>query len=605
MIDADKYSLRDRRPEIGAGVNKTRRFLRTLSDAKWIILLLLGFLSLVLATIGFFKYFTLHNEPKSLVTALYNAFWAFNIEPGNLSSPIPWELEIARWVSPVIAMYAVLLGFAALFKDQVRLFTLGFLRNHVIICGLGQKGLNIARNFRENRLSVVIIEMDGNNPHIAACREFGAIVLIGDARDDYLLEKAGVKRARYLIGVCGEDGVNSDVAVIARKLVDKRTNGKLNCTIHIKEPNLWVLLRSQEFSAEENSTFRLDIFNIYDQGAKQLLREFPFSSSKQGEEISPHLLIVGFGPFAEQLILNSARRWSPEYDITHKKLHISVIDPQVETHIQRICQEYSLVDQVCEWKSLPFDTDSLEFFKADFLLSRENELEVSMVYVMVENESIGLSSALTLLERMRSSPVRILVRINEEKGLASLIRETRRTTNLFDKLFLFGLMERTCKLDLIYNSSHESISRAIHEEYLKQEEAKGNMPGSSPILVPWDSLPEEYKEMNRTQADSIGTKLHAINCNILPWTDYGGDKFTFTLGELELLAALEHERWCTQKRLQGWQYGSNRDDRLKLHPSLVQYGDPRLSEEEKEKDRNTIRQIPLYLAMAGYQIYRV
>jgi hypothetical protein len=313
---------------------------------------------------------------------------------------------------------------------------------------------------------------------------------------------------------------------------------------------------------------------------------------------------VGFGPFAEQLILNSARRWSPEFNATQKKLQISMIDPQSNMHIQRICQEYSLVDKVCEWKVLAFDTDSLEFFKAEFLFNQKKEMDVSMVYVMVEDESIGLSSALTLLERMRHSPVRILVRMNEEKGLASLIQETRLNNNLFDKLFLFGLMERTCKLDLIYNSNHEAISRAIHEEYVRQEELKGNLPGSSPILVTWDCLPEEYKEMNRTQADSIGTKLRAIHCDILPWTDYGGDKFTFNPGEVELLATLEHERWCTQKRLQGWVYGTVRDDRLKLHPSLVQYGDPRLSEEEKEKDRNTIRQIPLYLASAGYQIYR-
>ena len=110
----------------------------------------------------------------------------------------------------------------------------------MIICGLGQKGLNIARNFRENGYRVVIIEKDGNNPNIASCREFGAVVLIGDARDEYLLDKAGIHRARYLIGVCGEDGVNSDIAVIARKLAANRTGSKLNCTIHIKDPNLWV-----------------------------------------------------------------------------------------------------------------------------------------------------------------------------------------------------------------------------------------------------------------------------------------------------------------------------------------------------------------------------
>jgi hypothetical protein len=408
-----------------------------------------------------------------------------------------------------------------------------------------------------------------------------------------------------VIGVCGEDGVNSDVAVIARRLVAKRTGSKLNCTIHIKDPNLWMLLRTQEFSAETSDTFRLDIFNIYDQGAKQLFRELPFSGGEFDVGAVPHLLVVGFGFFAEQLILNAARKWSPQYDKTAQKLNISVVDPQADMHIKRLCHEYSLVEQVCEWKSLNFDTNSVEFLKAEFLFNPQRQLEVSMVYVMVENENLGLSSALTLLERLRAFPVRILVRMNEEKGLASLIREARKGAGIFDRLLLFGLMERTCKLNLIYNSSHEAISRAIHEEYMQQEELKGNIQGSSPILVDWECLPEEYKEMNRTQADSIGTKLNAIHCEIVPWGDYGGDKFTFTPAEVELMAILEHERWCTQRRKQGWSYGAVRDDKLKLHPSLVPYGDPGLSEAEKEKDRNTVRQIPHFLALAGYQIYRV
>jgi voltage-gated potassium channel Kch len=567
---------------------------------------MLGAVALTLGVIGFHKYFLLTGEHKSLATAIYNALWLFTIEPGNLVSPIPWELEVARWLSPAIAMYAILLGFAAIFRDQVRLLSLRFLRNHVVICGLGQKGLNIARNFRNNRSAVVIIELDGNNPNIAACREFGAIVLTGDARDEYLLEKAGVRRARYLIGVCGEDGVNSDVAVIARKLVVNRTGSKLNCTIHIKDPNLWMLLRTQEFSAETSDTFRMDIFNIYDQGAKQLFREYPFSSGEgDAGGAAPHLLVVGFGFFAEQLILNAARKWSPQYDRTTQKLNISMVDPQADLHIKRLCHEYSLVEQVCEWESLNFDTDSVEFLKAEFLFDQQKQPEVNMVYVMVEDENLGLSSALTLLERLRAFPVRVLVRMNEEKGLASLIRDARRNAGIFDRLLLFGLMERTCKLNLIYNSSHESIARAIHEEYRSQEELKGNLPGTSPILVDWDCLPEEYKEMNRTQADSIGTKLNAIHCEIVPWGDYGGDKFTFTPAEVELMSVLEHERWCAQRRKQGWVYGPVRDDKLKLHPSLVPYGDPGLSEAEKEKDRNTVRQIPHFLALAGYQIYRV
>lgn len=583
----------------------TRQFFRWLIDARIPILFILGLISLLLGTIGFHRYFALLGEEKTFATALYDALWGFAIEPGNLIEPIPWELEVARWLSPAIAMYAILLGFAAIFQDQIKLMRLGFQKKHVIICGLGLKGLNIARNFRENGHEVVIIEKDGNNPNIAACRELGAVILNGDARDEYLLRKAGIMKARYLIGVCGEDGVNADVAVLARNLAAGRKGSKLNCTIHIKNPNLWVLLRTQELSPAIDSAFRLDIFNIYDQGSRQLFREFPLDADGSSQKAVPHLLIVGFSDFAEQLILNAARAWSAQYDAMQQKLMISIIDPQAGMVISRLCQEYTLVENVCEWQVLEFDTDSIEFHKADYLFDTRKQPVVSTIYVMVEDENIGLSSALTLLEKMRSYQVKILVRMNEEKGLASLIRDSSKNTQAFDRLFLFGLMERTCKMNLIYNSTHEAISRAIHEEYVRQEARKGILPDCSPSMQPWDCLAEEIREMNRTQADSIGAKLKAVRCDIAPWCDYRGEKFLFTAEEIELMAKMEHERWCEQKKTQGWIYGQVRDDRNKMHPSLVPFDDARLSEIEKEKDRNTVKQIPVYLALAGYQIYRL
>ena len=124
-------------------------------------------------------------------------------------------------------------------------------------------------------------------------------------------------------------------------------------------------------------------------------------------------------------------------------------------------------------------------------------------------------------------------------------------------------------------------------------------------MVAWEHLSEEMKEMNRDQADDIGTKLHSIGCDILPWNDYGADKFIFTPGEVESMARMEHKRWCKLKRDQGWRYAERRDDKKKLHPCLLGWEDARFSEVEKEKDRNTVRQIPRFLALAGFQIYRV
>ena len=177
-----------------------------------------------------------------------------------------------------------------------------------------------------------------------------------------------------------------------------------------------MLLRTHEFTASVNESFRLDIFNIYDEGAKQLFREFPFSAESSGSTSVPHLLFVRFGDFAEQVIINAARKWSPYYEKTGQQMNISIIDPHVVIHIRKICHESSLIARLCDWESLEFDTNSIEFLKADFLFDEDKKPDVSVVYVTVEDESIGLTSALMLLERMGSYPVKILVRVNGKRA---------------------------------------------------------------------------------------------------------------------------------------------------------------------------------------------
>jgi hypothetical protein len=68
------------------------------------------------------------------------------------------------------------------------------------------------------------------------------------------------------------------------------------------------------------------------------------------------------------------------------------------------------------------------------------------------------------------------------------------------------------------------------------------------------------------------------------------------LNELEFFARNVHEEWACKRIDEGWRYGQHRDDRNKLHPSLIPYED--LPEEEKDYDRLTaISTIKMVIAM--------
>ena len=195
----------------------------------------------------------------------------------------------------------------------------------------------------------------------------------------------------------------------------------------------------------------------------------------------------------------------------------------------------------------------------------------------------------------------MIIRTDEDLGFASLLRESHSPG--FENITPFSLLDRTCRLELFDDGTHESLARVIHEYYLQHELKQGRKMGENTSLLPWDELSEELQQSNRNQADQIGLKLRTLGYGIKPWQDMKALKFNLDDNEIEKMARLEHERWVQEKIHQGWQYASQRDNAKKLHPDLTPW--LALSETSKEKTRQSMRVIPRLLLQAGFQIYPI
>lgn len=147
----------------------------------------------------------------------------------------------------------------------------------------------------------------------------------------------------------------------------------------------------------------------------------------------------------------------------------------------------------------------------------------------------------------------------------------------------------------------EVIAQAIHAEYVRNQKAKGETTETNSTLVSWEELPEHVKESNRAQALHIAEKLKAIGCDITKLEDREVGKFEFTREEIEQLARMEHERWVEERLANGWTVGPKDIDK-KTTLWLVSYEE--LPEEEKEKDRQTVREIAKFLAKVGLAVRR-
>jgi uncharacterized membrane protein len=140
---------------------------------------------------------------------------------------------------------------------------------------------------------------------------------------------------------------------------------------------------------------------------------------------------------------------------------------------------------------------------------------------------------------------------------------------------------------------------AVHEAGVQSAVARGQVPGGTPSLGPWDELPEEFKASSLAQAREIGERLAVIGCLIVPTFDPVLD-FAFNDDEVQLLARLEHERWMGERTAQGFAFGPVRGDRTR--PDLVPW--ERLSDETRTKNMQAVLRIPGMLARVGFQVLR-
>jgi hypothetical protein len=582
-------------------LNRLRRFWRETArcwwyDYEWPVIGIFALTAVVLGVVGFRLQFLTDKKPVEWVDLIFKSFQLFVLQI-SVDPPMPWQLNAARVLAPLVAAYTALQALAELFADQMRSLRLRFRRGHVVICGLGRKGLILSRGFLERGQTVVVIEQDAENDLVRQCRDLGGVVLIGDAVEPWLLRKAGVGRARYLFAVCGDDGTNAEVAVRAAELLDRNPGAQLICAVHIFDPQLCTLLRERELDAGSADRLRLEFFNVYDLGARVLLEENPPAVP------SNHLVIVGMGHLGESLLVNVSRQWCATGAAADAKLHVTLIDLAAQEIAGKLLARYPGLKKYCELTPLDMDVHSGTFQQADFLSAASPGGAPARVFICLDDDSVSLAAALALVRRNRDQQPAIVVRMAQNAGLAVLLRGAGEDAGTFQHLRAFGMLDRTCHPDQVLRGTHEILARAIHEDYLRQQRAAGVKPEQNSSMVPWDALPKHLQESNRQQADDIGVKLRAVCCRAVPLLDWDEPLFEFTSDEIDRLAILEHDRWLAAKRQDGWRHGLKKDNDAKTHPCLVPYA--QLPPDEQEKDRNAVRQIPAMLAKVGFRIHRL
>ncbi|HEX5746461.1 MAG TPA: NAD-binding protein [Archangium sp.] len=530
---------------------------------------------------------------------LYQSVQLFVLQLQVLPGRTPWTLDVARWSSAAVSFYAVLRAGSVLFAGELERLRLRRLSGHVVVCGLGRKGHQLAQDLLSRGERVVIIEKDEENDSLLAARESGALVLLSAAADEAILRQARVAQAALLFAVTGDDGANIETALAARRLVREQAPGRttpLRVLAHVGDLQLCGLIRASKVLTGPEPV-EAQPFNIHEAAARVLLRDHPLDRERvgPGDPRFVHLCVVGFGQMGESVALQAAR-------LTHlangSRLRVTIVDRKAEERRQRFLGRCPGFTEVADLDVLEGDVEYAEVLTRLEAWGQDPHRLLDIV-VCFDDDRRGLACGLTLVERLRGRRVPVRVRMSHEAGMSALVQGAGEG-RWNGRISVFGMIDRLCNRESILGETLDLLARTAHTDYLRRKLAEGEVLGARASLREWPELDEFFRESNRQQADHIPVKLRAVGCGLEPASS-STEGFAFTPDEVELLARMEHDRWCARYLLDGWRKGP-RDDVAKTHPCIVPWAE--LEETYRDNDRAAIRQIPELLALIGQRLVR-
>ncbi|MBK8727572.1 MAG: potassium channel protein [Holophagaceae bacterium] len=166
-------------------------------------------------------------------------------------------------------------------------------QDHIIVCGLGKMGFQAAWELQQAGVQFVIIEQDtgkGRNPRFAK-----DIIIHGNAMDEFVLQRAGILRAKGLITALTTDADNVLVTLTAKQLRPDlpvvARSAKLGTEKQLKAAGADHIVSPYEIGGRRMAALLLrpDMMNFFD----VVLQEDQFELGMERIRISPNSILAG------------------------------------------------------------------------------------------------------------------------------------------------------------------------------------------------------------------------------------------------------------------------------------------------------------------------
>jgi hypothetical protein len=553
---------------------------------------LLAIATAAFGTVGFAQCRNASGELNSLANSFFLSLRLFSLGTSIVEGPVPWLLQLARFLAPALTFMAVAKTLAGIFRSELRGFRLARSRGHIVICGAGAKASALIRDYCRRHQRVVVIDLKATQslPDVPGNADLFAIS--GDATCADTLKLARAERAERVFITTGNDSANIEIAagLIRHSKSSKSQTGRVACHVHLVNRQTEELFKRHRIFKDAADRVDMHTFNVYDNTARLFWRERLLACGP----ISPddprrlHVVIGGLGQMGEAILLRLVR--SAHY-ANGLKLAVTVFDLKAEVCKERLLERYPALSRLCDLAVVNADlSHPRTATQITSVLAEPGQL--GTVVLCLKDDYANFAAALRLAPHIKTHSIPIFIRLSRASGLCELLQAEHSEAALARQIDGFGLTCACCTRDLVLTDQLSQTARAIHDTYLADQLAAGK-PASGASGQPWESLDEAFRDSNREQAEHLELKLRtfgysaAVSGKCLPKA--------FSEAQVEVLGRMEHARWCAERELAGWNYAPGpKNTEHRTSPDLVPW--ERLTPEARNKDFSCVLAIPSILA---------
>ena len=350
---------------------------------------MLGVSAFILAIFGFTILYDNAGIDRNLLDLSFQSIRLFGMKfPTGFQSPLPWQLEVARWLAPWVVIYTAAKAILYLVQREYKSFLLSYKKDHIIVTSLNEKSRFLIKDLLKNDEKVVVLAGIIDTRKLDEVEKAGAIIVEGDISSKKFLNHIAGHKAKYFVFLEDDDETNISNAIsVYNYLIKYGKEKKQTIFTHVADDiKLSELMELKFFEKyfeknETNNNCEIRVFSMNERTARILFNTYSPDIFKTIKSDSPQVrvAIFGSGKLTQSMIIRLARLGKYA---NRTKIKITLFN-KGDSMVKKLLQNFPALMDLIEFENID---EPLELFDIEAFNQFQREQPFNAVYLLCEDD---------------------------------------------------------------------------------------------------------------------------------------------------------------------------------------------------------------------------